>query len=791
MIISHYFKVFIRNLRKNFSFSFINIFGLTLGFIMGIIILSYLVNELSYEKYINDSDRIYRVYREMHFNQGSIASDPSANAPMGPYLKENFPEVESQTRISKKEKVLFVSGEETFEEEMHYADRSFFSLFNQKIIYGNPEMMFSEPWSIVITKKVANKYFGNQNPLGKTMNTRDGKIFTVTGVIEDLPYTTHLRFNILASFSSLTTLKEYNDEIDGWGIQYRSFHTYIKIREGYTTDNIENNFEKISKSYLSANPFIRFQFSLQAIPKIYLYYNGGGSLTRIYLFAAIGFLILLIPCINYINLNTAESVKRLKEIGLRKVVGARKIQLIGQFLLESVFISTLSLVLAITLAEIILPVFNNIMQKHLSFQYLNHWKLSLGYLCIGVISGFLAGLYPAYYLSGFKPTEAIWGKFSPRTDKAYFRNASVILQFAISVFLLCSTGVILLQLYHNNHADLGFNKDKVLAVGLGWEEQSTKIYAARDELARIPGVQKTSLTSAAPFIHTTFGYFMFEGKEEKDYSEIYQCDENFFDLMGFRILKGRGFNPDLKTEQNHVIINETLAKRAGWQNPLGKTFHPLETDSIQYEVIGIMQDFHRSSFHNTITPCFLNYTSEPEAIKMIILQLHETKSGQILFQVDSLIEAFYPEADINPVFIEDEIAKEYQEDKRTGEMFIYFTFLAIFITIIGLYGLSLFVIKQKTKEIGIRKVFGSDVFDIIRILTLKFTIIILLSIIIGLPAAIIYSKKWLQNFIYQADNIWMVYFAAIICILILASLTVIFQSLKAAKENPLKALKYE
>jgi putative ABC transport system permease protein len=788
-MIKNYLIVALRNLRRNYVFTSINIIGLTLGLAINAIIVLYLVNELTYDRFNKDYKQIYRLHQEVNYGGSARGLDPRVNAPFGPYLQSNFPNVINQARVSSENMVRFLHGESIFDEKIFYADSTFFQLFTYRFILGDSESALKKPFSLVLTKNMAKKYFGKANPVGKTLTTSKGRLYTVTGVIENVPENSHFKFDMLSSFTSLPYIEEYNGKIDGWGTNYVSFYTYIKTSKGYDISALESELPRIADTYLSDNAFLKYSFTFQHLKDIYLYHSGKGSVSRVILFGVIGLLVLLIPCINYMNLNTAESLKRLKEVGVRKVLGSTRKQLVTQFLVESMLISLFSLVLALTLAEIIIPIFNTLLSKNLAFAYLDHWQLSVGYIVIALLAGLLAGAYPALYLSSFSSSYALKGKFAIGAGRSIFQSAFTIAQFAISIFLICCTGIILMQIKYSNGSDLGFKKDNILSIKLPYNTTASQNVIA-ERLSEIPEVKRMAIASGLPLEFTMFGRFKFDEANSKKLVLFLNIDHNFFDLLDLKLIEGRNFINENSAENNKVIINETLKKELGWDDPIGKTFFDSES-STEYTIVGVMKDFHNRTFHEKIFPFALIYSNDIKSIVSIICETNGENLSNIENLIQNKIESIYPELELTIKYFDQIIEDEYSEEIRIGYMFLYFAIIAIFITLIGLYGMALFIARQRTKEIGIRKVFGSSTREIVSLLTRQFLKVVVIALAIAIPAAWYYTKIWLQSFVYQVDNRWVVYTLASVIVVAIAAITIISQSVRAANSNPIDAIRYE
>ncbi len=781
--------VALRNMRRNYMFAGINILGLTLGLAISAIIVLYLVNELTFDRFHKDYRQIYRLHQEINYGGSARGLDPKVNAPFGPFLNENYPDVINQARISSENPIKFILGETTFDEKIFYADSTFFKVFTYRFIYGNSKTALKEPFSLILTKNAAIKYFGKIDPVDKILTATNGRLYTVKGVIENVPENSHFKFDMLSSFVSLAYLDDYNGKIDGWGTNYSSFYTFIKTKKGFDISILEKELPKITEKYLSENSFIKYSFTFQHLHDIYLYHSDQGSVSRVILFGVIGMLVLLIPTINYMNLNTAESIKRLKEVGVRKVLGSTRKQLVIQFLFESMLISAISLVLALTLAEIIIPFFNSLLNKNLDFTYLESWQLSIGFAVIVLITGILAGSYPAIYLTSFSSYDALKGKCVVGSGRSIFQSAFTVIQFAISIFLICCTGIIMLQIWYSNNSDLGFKKDNILSVTLPFNSTVPQNVMV-ENLSSIPEVKSLSVASGLPIEFTMFGRFNFDDVNSKKLVMFFYTDDKYFDMLDFKLLEGNKFSKESSTEKNRVIINETLKKELGWDDPIGKTFIDSEYKT-EYTIVGVMKDFHCRSFHEKIFPFAFIYSNDIKNIVSIICEIKAENLKNIHKLILNKIEKINPELKLSIKYFNQIVEDKYTKELLVGYMFMYFAIIAIFITLIGLYGMSLFIARQRIKEIGIRKVFGSSTKEIVSLLTRQFLKVVVIALAIAIPAAWYYTRIWMQSFVYQAENRWLVFILAPLFVVFVAAITIITQSIKAANSNPIEALRYE
>ena len=794
-MLRNYFKITLRNLKRNLTFSIINLLGLTFGLAITSLIVLYVSNDLSYDKYHKDSDRIYRLYREAKV-QGFTLSNPRVGAYMGPYLKNTYHFIEEQTRVSKEEDMIISYEGNSYTEQLRYVDSSFFNMFTVRFVYGNKSAALINPFDIVITKKLANKIFGDINPVGLSLKS-DKRTYTIKAVIEDVPENSYLKFDLLSSFSTKGIIDPNSKE--GWGARYNSYQTFVKLTNGTDPQTLINEFPNIIKTYLSDQAGLEYSFDIQPLEDIYLYYKGGGDLGQIILFAVIGIFVLIIACINYMNLNTAESIRRMKEIGMRKVLGAHRKNLIWQLLLESIIVSLVSMVLALTLAEIFLPAFNTILQKNLRFEYIENWPLTASFFGLVLLTGFLAGTYPAFYLSAIKPIDSLKGKFVYTSIHGKIRNILVVFQFAITIFLLSCTGVVYLQIKYATTADLGFNPENVMVIRISpqngdSQQDMGKMFAfaklLKIEIDKIPEISDVSISSGFPYGSTMGGIYYLKDLDLEKELMFYNVDGSFIDLLGMRILQGRSFSDENSIEENNVIINQSMSEMLGYKNPIGKTFSD-KRRTTKYTIIGVVKDFHRISMHRGIYPTFLNYSNNFNNYCAVGFKINSDNLEEVKLKVDEIIKRSDPIFDTEPWFISQAVEGGYEKEINTAHMFTNFSIVAIVIACMGLYGLALFMSRQKTKEIGIRKIFGSSIREIIVQLSKKFVLLVLIAAVVAIPVAWYYTDLWLTSFVYKVEGRWIVFVLATIVAIVIAFVTIYYQSLRAASGNPVDAIRYE
>lgn len=794
----NYFKISFRNLWKNKSFTLINIAGLAIGMAVSFSILLYVVNEVTYDRFHEKSDRIYRLAAHMDM-QDRHFEIPVMPIPLGPSLVEEFPEVENFTRIREAGTTIISRENHLFKETgIYYVDPGFFQIFTVLAKSGNPETFLDAPFNVVITEEMAEKYFGEENPLGQTLKWDHSHEYTVTGVVEKMPENSHFKFNMLSSISTLESLGRNLNDWMGFSI-----YTYLELNENVKQIGLEKKYYEFLWSKIPKqikNLGIKIDLFLQPLPKIHLYSHleeelePPGNLLYIRIFATIAIFILIIACINFTNLSTARSAQRAKEVGIRKVLGAQRGKLATQFLGESLILSLISLAMAAVLIRIWLPLFNRLIVKDLTFLPFKDWKIGLGMLGITLLVALLAGAYPALYLSSFAPLEAIKARFRAGRGHTFFRSGLVSLQYIISIILICCTLVVFSQLNHVKNYNLGFDQERVAVMYLQGQILE-KNHIFKNKLLSIPGVVKAAGSSGMMGMSRNETYFQFEGfpEEDKQILPHMDVDEDFLDTFGMKLVAGRNFSRDFSTDNKAVILNETLVKQLGWEDPIGKTVKMTEMENrefvqVPYTVIGAVSDFHFESLHQKIRGHILRYTDD---FYWISVKMRPESISTTLDRIENIWKELEPQHPFNYSFLDDTFDRFYRTEQRLGEIFVAFTLIAIFIACLGLFGLASFSAEQRTKEVGIRKVLGASASRIVMLLSRDFTRWVILANVIAWPVAYVVMKRWLANFAYRINlNIWIFILSGMLALFI-AVLTVSLRTFKAASTNPADSLRYE
>lgn len=800
-MIKNYLLVTLRNLLRQKGYSIINILGLAIGFAAFILIFMHIVDELSYDRFHSQADRIYRVSVDGVIS-GDVLNVAVSAAPTGEAMMREIPQIINFTRIDQFPQSVHFSYQDRnfFQEGLLFSDSTFFEMFSFPMVLGNPQEALVKPYSLVLTTSLAQKYFGEENPLGQVIKMNNNASFTVTGVVEDPPPNSHFSFEALASF---TTLLKMNGEeaYAHWGSL--SLYTYVLLSKEADPREVEKAFPDLYLKYmedLSELTNISFNPYLQPLTSIHLHSNlmaelqTNSDISYVYAFMAIAVFILLIACINFMNLSTARSVKRSKEVGLRKVVGADRKQLVFQFIGESMIYSFLALMAGLILVEIALPTFNYLLDKELTIKLFRAWQPVVLLLGLAVAVGIIAGSYPALYLSSFQPIRVLKGYLSQRAGKANVRNILVVAQFTISIFLIICTALVFNQLSFVSNKKLGFSKEQVLIIPLRGERLFDKSETLKNELSNLSCVTGVTSSRFVPGRDMDGSGFVPEGYEENNPIIIFnnQVDYSYLSAMKMQLVTGRDFSREMASDSNAVIINETLLKKLGWAEPLNKKITAFgRTGSYDLHVIGVVEDFHFRSLHDVIEPSLMYIGSANN--RFLTVRLAPGNHQESLRMIREKWQELEHSMAFDYYFLEEDFDSLYKAEQRVGEIFIYFTLIAIIIACLGLFGLASYNAEQKRKEIGIRKALGSSVERIVLMLSRHFSKLVILANIIAWPLAYLFMNEWLSNFAYSIKIVdyWWVFIVSALAALGIALLTVTYQAVKAAVINPVDAIKYE
>lgn len=804
----NYFKIGWRNLSKQKMYSSIKIGGFALGIAACFLISLFIRDELSYDLQYPDVDRIYRVITSYNID-GDLEKGVWFQAPFANAIKEDYPEIEKAGRYNSSE--LFGAGsneirradriENTYEEGFTYADQELLDILGVRFIYGNPARALDEPNTIVITKRKADKFFPGENPLGKlfVLNSNDAVAYKIGGVIENFPRTSHLQFDF---FITLKGLEFWPGEQSYWGAT--NYPTYILLRPGADVAQLEKKLLGVVEKYMlplwikngMANPqneLKRYGLQLQPIKDIHLRSEGiqdrlsHGDIRFVWLFGAIAGFILIIACINFVNLSTARSANRAKEVGLRKTVGSLRSNIINQFLTESLLFSFFSFGLGVLLASLLLPYFNLLSAKSLSFPW-NEWWLFPILLAAATMIGILAGLYPSFYLSAFKPINVLKGNLSRGSKNSATRSSLVVFQFTTSIILIISTLVIYRQVEFILNKKLGFEKEQVLLIQ-GTNTLGDQVKTFKNELLRVSQVTSATISDYLPIMGTKRNGDSFWNEGKKNESEpvggqVWIVDHDYVKTMGMKIIDGRNFSVDMPTDTASIIINRSMAKMLELNDPIGKRI----VNWRLYTIIGVVEDFHFESLREEIGPLAMVLGISPSIVSV---KVNTTDMPGLIQSLTTVWKKFSPNQPIRYAFLDEQYATMYADVQRMGRIFTSFAVLAIIVACMGLFALSAFMVEQRSKEISIRLVLGASLKSIFNLLTLNFLGLVLISIVIAVPLAWYLMKKWLEDFTYKTEITWDVFVFAGIMALCIAVLTISYQSIRAALMNPASSLRSE
>jgi putative ABC transport system permease protein len=791
----NYFKIAFRNLWRHKIFSFINIMGLAVGMTACFLIYLYVTFELSYDAFNTKADRIYRLVADIKTPTETINASSAAWA-VAPNAKDEFPEIEQFVRVAADDNVLIRKGDIKFQEaNSMWADSAFFKVFDFKLVKGDPNTALKEPFSVVFTETAAKKYFGNADPMGQTLLiTGDGLPAKVTGVMKDMPENSQIKGDVVLSMSTIT--QKFNAGLDSQWSNYGPY-SYLLLKPSTDAKRLEKKFpaflERRNGTEMKKIQMYPTLF-LEPLRDVYLRSTRDGSKTgninNVYIFSIVAVFILLIACINFINLTTARAVERAKEVGVRKVVGAERKQLTMQFIGESVILCLIAFVVATILSAVLLPLFNQLAGKTISDGMFRHPQYILLLFIAAIIIGFMAGTYPALVLSSFKPVIVLKGRFATGTRGVILRKGLVIAQFTISIVLIISTIVVYNQMKYMRSQDLGFNKDQMMVIDTQGDPAKN---AFQEALSQIPNVKSTAMSSSVPGGGNPGAYSEIENKKgdlQIANLDLYFVDFDYIKQYGIKMIAGRGFSHDFKTDTTQaMVLNEAAIKMFGYASPeqaIGRRFKQWGREG---KIIGVMKDFHFRSLQQDIKP--LSMRIEPRGCNLVSVKIVSKNVPATITAIENKWKQLIPNRPFDYFFLDDYFDKQYRSEDRFGRLFLNFAILAIFISCLGLLGLASYSTIQRTKEIGVRKVLGASTSNIVNLLSIDFLKLVLIAFVIAAPIAWFSMQQWLQNFAYRINlGLWAFLFAGLLAVVI-AFLTVSFQAVKAAVTNPVKSLRTE
>jgi len=791
-MIRNYLKTALRILRRNKLQSIINIAGFSIGLAVSILIIFYVKHELSYDQFHPRKDRTYRLAFKKIRGE-NLSMDASSLAVAGPEFTKSLPEITDFTRLSIYHGgTLSHQAQAIREGKIRYADSSLFEVLGFQLAQGNPKTALAGPNKIVLTGSVARKLFGQESPIGKTLVYNNKNVLQVSGILEEPPGQTHIKFSALISFETIydNMFAGHFGWKGGW-----AYYTFLLLEDGHPPaafhakmndlvyDNLGKELETIGW---------KVEPVLQPIEEIYLHHEpmddplSAGSLNNIYIFSAVAAFLLLIAGINFMNLSTAQAMKRIKEVGIRKVVGASRNKLIAQFLGESLLVTFVSCILALILIEIFLPGFNNLLGTELSLYSAQNRYILTGLPLLVLFIGVISGSYPAFFLSSYKPETVIKGHGRQGKQKLTLSSFLIITQFVISIALIIGSLVIYHQLDYMEDKQLDVQKDNILALHLSSDNTIEKDASLKKELLRLSGVEHVSLASHYPGMGSEGSGHIPEGQDEPQMFNVLFVDPDYVPTMDLKMVEGRNFDPDRQTDRQACLINETLARELNWENPLGKTLRR----NFDYTVIGMVKDHHYASLHEEIKPLIFKF-QKPWKGEMALVKMLDDNTKQTLTAVKNTWKDLFASEPLQYEFVGQSFRQIYRVDIRFGEIILSFTILAIFIACLGLFGLAAFFTAQRTKEIGIRKAMGASAFSVNRYIISQFTRWVLIANIIAWPLAWYSMNHWLQDFAYRID-LHLAYFAVGTALSMAVAIgTVSYQSLKTAGINPAESLRYE
>lgn len=804
---TNYLKIALRNVLRHKGYAALNLSGLAIGIACCMVILIHIQDELSFDRFHANADRIYRVTRDWKRAEGGGAQAANTPAAVGPNLMAEYPAVEKFARVMfpHPQSVLVSNGESRFYEEgFYWADSTFFEVFSFKLKRGHANTALVEANSLVLTESMAHKYFGDQDPVGKTLTiegwSRDD--YKITGILEEVPPNSHLQFNFLGSVRGAD--QRYTYLYSGEGQWTNSLgYTYILLRDGASPKDLEAQLASFGQRHLGE--FARGRgfvpnFKLQPLADIYLHSNLNveagptSDVIYVYLFAAIAALILIIASINYMNLATARSARRGREVGLRKVLGAQRRALVRQFIGESLLMSFAALLLAAMIAELILPIFNSLAGKSLAFNYLQHPQRLIIFLGIAAAVGLLAGSYPAFVLSALRPAATLKGELKSGRLGLLLRRSLITIQFTASIILIVATIVVMKQLAFVRSQSLGFDQNQIAIVPIRDGEMRKRVEQLKPEFLKHPNIVSVSAAAGVPGRTMLVDGFPVRpagaDRSAQIPMQIVGVDYDFFKTLDVKLIGGRTFQKEMRTDSaSAFVINETAAKALGWDVPLGERLELVMDNGKKGAIVGVVQDFHFASLHEKIEPMVFHIW--PQRYSCFAVKMRAADISESLAFLRSTWSRMLPQQPFEFFFLDEEFDRQYAKDERVGKIFGYAATLAIFVAGLGLLGLTAFSAEQRTKEIGIRKVLGASVSGVVMLLSKDFVKLVLIANVIAWPLAWYAMNKWLQDFAYRIELGWWVFALAGGLALVIALLTVSTQAIKAALANPVEALRYE
>ena len=789
-MIKNLLKTALRHMRKHFGYSILNILGLTLGITSALFLIIYVADEISYDRYHENADRIYRVSSKITETDDQFTWNV-AQIPFGPQVVQDYPEVESFVRFINMPRALYKYEDKEFiEENFYYADSTLFDIFSYKVLKGEVRSAIKDPGKIVLTETVAARYFGDDDPVGKTLIAGDDS-YEVTGVIEDVPFNSHFRFDAVSARNNLPK------QLGSWG-NFGIF-TYLLLPGGVDVKAFETKMQGMYDAHMKTifGPLnIMIEYIMEPITRIHLYStNPGepeptGSITYVYIFGLVALFLVLIAAMNYMNLATARSSGRAREVGMRKVAGSRRSTLIAQFLSESVLLTVISLIISVILLIILLPRFNMLAGKSFNLSILYSPVVLISAIGVIMVAGIIGGSYPAFFLSRFSPTTVLKGEITKGSAGTLFRKILVIIQFTVSVVMIICTLVVFRQLNYLKTMDQGFDQENILTLQLNG-----------DMVRKYPVLKQTLLENENIRYITSTDTPIGEGSRKVIFNvetdqgmaqrgvNFAVVDHDFVDALGIRIIEGRDFQQDMPSDTLlAVVVNEIFANRMGWREPIGKKVELGDENTIRASVVGLMADYHQTGMYNEIESLMLIYR---ELGNIIYVKISDKNTEQTIGFIETKWKEIFPDQPFTYTFLKERFNRQFEADEKRGFIFTLFTILAILIACLGLFGLASYMVEQRTKEVGIRKVFGANEGVIVRMIAKEFLVLVSISIVIAIPVAYYFMNNWLQNYVYRTKISVIILILAALLTVVITFITISYKAYQAAVMNPANSIRTE
>ncbi len=811
-MLTNYFKLAWRNLRKQRGFAAINILGLALGLTCCLLIALWVLDELSFDRFNVHANRIYRIDSEINFG-GAESNVIEAPAPLGPLLAREYPQVETTCRLRNFGHLPVWKGDQLFEENQAIlADSTLFRVFSLPLVAGDPKTALVRPYTLVISETIANKYFPKGDALGQSLslNSKEDQ-YEISGVVRDMPENSHFQFDFLMSMSTLAESAE-----DAW--LSSNFHTYILFQKGADAVAFAPELPKIVRKHIGGQAQqilntswddmlkagTRYEFKLLPLTDIHLYAGAQsgalrppGSIELVWVFSAIALFVLVLAVVNFMNLSTARSSMRAREVGVRKALGSQKNQLVSQFLSESLLVSSLAMSIAVLATATLLPAFNNLTEKHIAFDFIQRpWLIAI-LIGFTILTGLLSGLYPAFFLSAFSPVRVLKGQLTSGAGGKLLRNGLVTFQFSTSILLIVGVLVVYRQLDFIQHKDLGYDREQVLILN-GTQSLGDKAQILKNEILQLPKVTHCTVTGYLPTNGNGNNNGFFKDRNTSAENAIslndWKVDAGYIPTLGIRMAAGRNFREGSPADSNAVIINQSAAKMLGFANPIDQNLYTVDVSDgaskglTDWKIIGVVEDFNFENLRNKVEPLVLiqsNYSGN------ISFRLQNGDVQGTLAEIQAIWQKNGPGLPFDYEFMNEQFDQMYRSDRRTGVLALLAAGIAIFVACLGLFGLAAFTAERRTKEIGIRKVLGASVAGITGLLAKDFLKLVVIAIVIASPIAYYFMNKWLADFAYRIDIQWWMFVTAGLAAMLIAFLTVGFQSVKAALANPVESLRSE